>query len=587
MTVSKKLIENVEELRKALNEISVYDFDVYTSMELYYKIANKLNEVIKELMRFEGLVSDEVVEQNEKLIYLLGEGLTNEVIKKINQMVQDGTMDSIINHNVFNSLNNKIDENKEELSSQIKDIKKCNFTIPDILKMCFQYHNKDDVEKILLLKEIGLNTVFLPKSNDWQRDRVELDKFLKLHEEYGICVIPEMKSEILMGENYNNELEFVTFFENYKNIIGYYILDEPVNNAITKENQKLVYDRMKTITSKNLYVAEIPFVNVIDEKGNRFERFKQYYTHESFDKYIVNTYFCHEDNERIKQLVTESILNFKKNSNILTPPKSYIMDLPFYTEEEYGYFPTEEKINAHLEGWKNFYDGNLVVYAFTQSANLVHTLENNSKLREILKSVHSKMLKSSSDERGYFDKGIETYAKSEMSETDFTKLVRILSDGAMLKFIPKNDENSNEAIIIGSNMYDSLAHWYITKNGHAYFGNGISTGEQPSSFNGDIYTKEGLTIGDGGWKLKKYLVATKQIQFGTINGKSSKELTIDCPGVEPGDGVICTPFIAPQLGIIWNAFVSSSNIITVRVTNVTDNTLDIGETLFYCDILKR
>lgn len=121
MQVSRKLIENVGELKKALNEISVYDFDVYTSMELYYKIANKLNEVIKELMRFEGLVSDEVIKQNEKLIYLLGEGLNNEVVKKINQMVADGTMDTIINHNVFNSLNNKVENYKEELSSQIKD----------------------------------------------------------------------------------------------------------------------------------------------------------------------------------------------------------------------------------------------------------------------------------------------------------------------------------------------------------------------------------------------------------------------------------------------------------------------------------
>ena len=110
MQVSRKLIENVGELKKALNEISVYDFDVYTSMELYYKIANKLNEVIKELMRFEGLVSDEVIKQNEKLIYLLGEGLNTEVVKKINQMVADGTMDTIINHNVFSSLNNKIKE---------------------------------------------------------------------------------------------------------------------------------------------------------------------------------------------------------------------------------------------------------------------------------------------------------------------------------------------------------------------------------------------------------------------------------------------------------------------------------------------
>lgn len=122
MQVSRKLIENVGELKKALNEISVYDFDVYTSMELYYKIANKLNEVIKELMRFEGLVSDEVIKQNEKLIYLLGEGLNIEVVKKINQMVADGTMDTIINHNVFNSINDKIENYKEELSSQIKDV---------------------------------------------------------------------------------------------------------------------------------------------------------------------------------------------------------------------------------------------------------------------------------------------------------------------------------------------------------------------------------------------------------------------------------------------------------------------------------
>lgn len=117
MTVSKQLIQNIEELRKSLNEISVYDFDVYTSMELYYKIANKLNEVIKELMRFEGLVSDEVVEQNEKLIYLLGEGLNEEVVKKIDQMVKDGTMNSIINTNLFNDLNSQINEkaSKSEL----------------------------------------------------------------------------------------------------------------------------------------------------------------------------------------------------------------------------------------------------------------------------------------------------------------------------------------------------------------------------------------------------------------------------------------------------------------------------------------
>lgn len=110
MTVSKGLIQNITDLKKSLTEISVYDLDVYTSLELYYNIARKLNEVISELSRFEGVVSDEVIKQNEALVYLLGEGLTTEVIKKINQMVADGTMDTIINHNVFNKINDRIND---------------------------------------------------------------------------------------------------------------------------------------------------------------------------------------------------------------------------------------------------------------------------------------------------------------------------------------------------------------------------------------------------------------------------------------------------------------------------------------------
>lgn len=120
MTVSQKLIENVKELKKALNEISVYDLDVYTSMELYYEIANKLNEVIKELMRFEGVVSDEVIKQNETLIYLTGEGLNEEVVKKIDQMVKEGTFESIINHDIFNSLNLKIEEIRKDSQKLIR-----------------------------------------------------------------------------------------------------------------------------------------------------------------------------------------------------------------------------------------------------------------------------------------------------------------------------------------------------------------------------------------------------------------------------------------------------------------------------------
>ena len=105
---------NIEELKNQLknsiNEISVYDFNSYTSIELYYKIANKVNEIIKELERHEILVSDEIIKQNNALQEMLDNGLHNEVINKINDMVNDGTMDLIINQNVLRELNSQIRE---------------------------------------------------------------------------------------------------------------------------------------------------------------------------------------------------------------------------------------------------------------------------------------------------------------------------------------------------------------------------------------------------------------------------------------------------------------------------------------------
>lgn len=121
MSVSKQLIDNVNKIKTTLNEISVYNLDVKTSLELYYELAKKVNEVINELSRFEGVVSDEVVEQNKKLIYLLGEGLKEQVGLKIDELITNGTMDSIINHKIFNELNTKIDDFKETLTNEINN----------------------------------------------------------------------------------------------------------------------------------------------------------------------------------------------------------------------------------------------------------------------------------------------------------------------------------------------------------------------------------------------------------------------------------------------------------------------------------
>ena len=122
--ISQKLIDSIDELRKSINTISVYDFNIYSSMELYYTIANKLNELIKECYRYEVAVSDEIVKQNDCLQYLLNEGLNTEVVNKINNMVLDGTMDNIINTKLFNFINSQINEkaSKRDLEVERKRI---------------------------------------------------------------------------------------------------------------------------------------------------------------------------------------------------------------------------------------------------------------------------------------------------------------------------------------------------------------------------------------------------------------------------------------------------------------------------------
>ena len=120
--VEKQLIDKVESIRTTLNEISVYNLDVKTSLELYYELAKKVNEVITELSRFEGVVSEEVVEQNKKLLYLLGEGLKKQVGIKIDELITNGTRQDLINNKIFSELNTKIVTFKQQTDEQFKTI---------------------------------------------------------------------------------------------------------------------------------------------------------------------------------------------------------------------------------------------------------------------------------------------------------------------------------------------------------------------------------------------------------------------------------------------------------------------------------
>ena len=167
MTVEKQLIDKVESIRTTLNEISVYNLDVKTSLELYYELAKKVNEVITELSRFEGVVSEEVVEQNKKLLYLLGEGLKNQVGLKIDELIKNGTIKDLINNKIFSNkniiINSFISKEEKKISDDIEKIankimRKPKFTL---------YNNVNKYQNIITIS----NKIFKePENTDITKD---------------------------------------------------------------------------------------------------------------------------------------------------------------------------------------------------------------------------------------------------------------------------------------------------------------------------------------------------------------------------------------------------------------------------------
>ena len=70
------------------------------------------------------------------------------------------------------------------------------------------------------------------------------------------------------------------------------------------------------------------------------------------------------------------------------------------------------------------------------------------------------------------------------------------------------------------------------------------------------------------------LSATATLDFGSIAAQDSEDLTIAVAGAAVGDTVALGPPAAPATGIVFNAFVSAADTVTVRATNITAGAVD-------------
>src|SRR5699024_2891348 len=106
MDLNKKL-EELKPYQLNCNVFDVYSYNGLTMQDLLCQFFTKINECIT--------VSNETIDLAK---WLVNEGLEIEVVKKLMIWLEDGTLENIINVNLFNTLNDKING----LSSQLEHI---------------------------------------------------------------------------------------------------------------------------------------------------------------------------------------------------------------------------------------------------------------------------------------------------------------------------------------------------------------------------------------------------------------------------------------------------------------------------------
>ena len=103
-----------------------YDFDGFTEQEVWSRIAQRMNIIIEHFNYLDSKFNNQKEIVDKKLDYLLNEGLTEQVARQILLRMEDGTIEELINTNVFNSLNTTIENNKLDIEGKLNTYKEEN-----------------------------------------------------------------------------------------------------------------------------------------------------------------------------------------------------------------------------------------------------------------------------------------------------------------------------------------------------------------------------------------------------------------------------------------------------------------------------
>ncbi|SDJ15030.1 hypothetical protein SAMN05216352_12633, partial [Alteribacillus bidgolensis] len=116
-------------------------------------------------------------------------------------------------------------------------------------------------------------------------------------------------------------------------------------------------------------------------------------------------------------------------------------------------------------------------------------------------------------------------------------------------------------------------------------GNETVTGNE--TVQGDLTVNGNTTLGTGGTPIVTHLSATESIIFPDIPANSTEDQPITVTGAAPGDNVYVSPAADPGAGLVWSAFVSAANTVTIRLANVTTAVITPNVTDWRADVWKH
>jgi len=106
-----------------------------------------------------------------------------------------------------------------------------------------------------------------------------------------------------------------------------------------------------------------------------------------------------------------------------------------------------------------------------------------------------------------------------------------------------------------------------------------------TTFSGPVKSDNGF-VGSTGLTLENVLGASAALNFASIAAAAQEDLTITVTGAAANDAVILGLPVAPTAGIVFNAFVSAADTVTVRATNITGSSVDPASATYNVVVIK-